>query len=322
MTAEGHHWRKQAEVVTGAARQAAVSLGQSRGVVEAMLTRLATAKSLGELADLSRFLFEAKARLLQVTLTSRRPNHLLLTTCYYSLLLTTTHYSLLLTTHYFLLQVEEDLKKQHIAPPPPPAAPSPSRAYAAPPPAFGAAGGDYYGAAGGGYGGGGSCAVNQPYPSGGGGAAQQQPRGARNTRTTGPAVAPPDSLASQRGGYGRAPREASRSPDRRDSYGQQPAARDPSRSPPRARRDGSRTPPPGGRSRASSKSPSRAPPATQFQAAARKGKGSVALSDEPPIGASPGELRVWKVKRGLIDPPGKAGAKAVGSGYAAARGRS
>ena len=120
-------------MVTGAARQAAVSLGQSRGVVEAMLTRLATAKSLGELADLSRFLFEAKARLLQVTLTSRRPNHLLLTTCYYSLLLTTHYYSLL-TTHYFLLQVEEDLKKQHIAPPPPPAAPSPSRAYAAPPP--------------------------------------------------------------------------------------------------------------------------------------------------------------------------------------------
>ena len=32
-----------------------------------MLTRLATAKSLGELADLSRFLFEAKARLLQAT---------------------------------------------------------------------------------------------------------------------------------------------------------------------------------------------------------------------------------------------------------------
>ena len=258
-----------------------------------MLTRLATAKSLGELSDLSRFLFEAKAR---------------------------------------LLQVEEDLKKQQIAPPPPPAAPSPSHAYAAPPPAFGAAGGEYYGAVGGGYGGGAGCAVSQPYaaaratdPSGGGGGGggAAQSRGARSTRPAAPAVAQPDSRAAQGGGYGRAPREASRSPDRRDSYGQQPAARDPSRSPPRARRDGSRTPPPGGRGRSSSKSPGRAPPATQFQAAARPGKGAAA-SDDPPIGASPGELRLWKVKRGLIDPPGKAppGAKAAGSGYAAARGRS
>ena len=40
VTAEGKHWRKQAEGATGAARQAAVSLGQSRGVVEAMLARL------------------------------------------------------------------------------------------------------------------------------------------------------------------------------------------------------------------------------------------------------------------------------------------
>ena len=249
-----------------------------------------------------------------------------------------SNYSLL--TAY--CQVEEDLKKQQIAPPPPPAAPSPSRAYAAPPPGFGAAGGEYYGGApGGGYGGGAarlphmdpSCAVSQPYaaaratdPSGGGGGGggAPQPRGARGTRHAAPAVAQPDSRASQGGGgYGRAPREASRSPDRRDSYGQQPAARDPSRSPPRARRDGSRTPPPGGRGRASSKSPGRAPPATQFQAAARKGKGGAA-GDEPPIGASPGELRLWKVKRGLIEPPGKAppGAKAAGSGYAAARGRS
>ena len=61
LSAESKHWRKQAEGATGAARQAAVSLGQSRGVVEAMLTRLATAKSLAELADLSRFLFEANA---------------------------------------------------------------------------------------------------------------------------------------------------------------------------------------------------------------------------------------------------------------------
>ena len=27
---------------------------------------------------------------------------------------------------------------------------------------------------------------------------------------------------------------------------------------------------------------------------------------EPPIGASPGELRVWKMQRGLLAPPGPA----------------
>ena len=93
-------------------------------------------------------------------------------------------------------------------------------------------------------------------------------------------------------------------------------------------RDGSRTPPQGGRGRASSKSPARdrAPAAAPFQAAERKpkGRGGVVLSEDPPIGASPGELRVWKVERGLMDPPARVapGAKAAGSGYAAARGRS
>ena len=68
------------------------------------------------------------------------------------------------------------------------------------------------------------------------------------------------------------------------------------------------------------------PAAAPFQAAERKpkGRGGVVLSEDPPIGASPGELRVWKVERGLMDPPARVapGAKAAGSGYAAARGRS
>ena len=65
-TADAHHWRERAQTTQSKASLAASQLSAARGSLESMLTRLATAKSLAELSDLSRHLFESKARMLAI----------------------------------------------------------------------------------------------------------------------------------------------------------------------------------------------------------------------------------------------------------------